>query len=212
MLSWQQGWWAPTRLPYTQKSKLKFWKSEEGCPTPSEQQMQNQKSLCGDISLTSVRGHAGTYLWHWFHPSAGTTPCARCPAKGWSATGSRNTSLLQHQHQLLLTLQPAQDKLLVGREQSCGPATWAGPCLHLLSRAALPALCSLHHEGPGSRLAPGGLKAPATDAGELTGAPLWPLCQVAVACTLKQEITGFQKELTLKGKDKDKANLSIQQL
>lgn len=154
--------------------------------------------------------HLGTYPWHSFHPSADTTPCARCLAKGWFATGSRSTSLLQHQHQLLCTLQQTQSKFLLGRQQCCGQATWAGPCLHLLPGAALPVLCRLDEESSGPRLAPACLKAPATDAGELTGAPLWPLCQVAVACTSKQEITAFQKELALK--DKDKANLSMHQL
>lgn len=190
----------------THKSKLKFWKSKEGCPTPSEQQMQKQKSLWGDSSFTSVWGHLGTYLWHSLHPSADTTPCACCLAKRWFATGNRNTSLLQHQHQLLFSLQHTQNKFLTDRKQHCVPATWARPCFHLLPGAALLVLCRLDDESPGPRLAPGCLKAPAIDAGELTGAPLWPLCQVAVACTLKQEITGFQKELALKDK------LRIQQL
>lgn len=129
MLSWQQSWRAPTCLSYTQKSKLKLWKREGGCPTPSEQQMQKQKSLCGDISLTSVRGHLGTYLWHSFHPSADTTPCARCPAKGCFATRSRNISLLQ-QTPVTPHLATSPEPTPEGQEAALGPS--------YLSRAVSP--------------------------------------------------------------------------
>ena len=153
---------------------------------PSEQPTQKKKNLDGDFSFIVMHGNLWIYLWHLFRLSADTTLYVRCLAKGWSSTGSHNISLLQYQYQLVFTLQQNQNKLLNGRKQRCGHATWARPCFHRLSRAALLVLRRLNDKCPGSRLAPRCLEAPAIDAGELAGAPLWPLCQVAVTCTLKE--------------------------
>lgn len=153
---------------------------------PSEQLTQKKKNVNGDFSFIIVHGNLWIYLWHLFHLSADTTLCVRCLAKGWFSTGSHNTSLLQYQYQLVFTLQQSQNKLFNGRKQRCGHTTWARSCFHRLPRAALLVLRRLDGIRPGSRLAPHCLEAPAIDAGELAGAPLWPLRQVAVTCTLKE--------------------------